>query len=172
MEEQKNIRPHFRFEDLEIWQLAKELAIFFHEVGENLESRKLYRYAEQIRAAGLSLPNNIAEGAGSIHDKEFNQFLNIARRSLFEDASMLFVFEAMHLINHEDVTMLLWKCDNLSRKITNFMRSLMKGQRAKGKGQRAKGKGQRELTHLRERSEHFSAYPPSVSAANILAPTP
>jgi four helix bundle protein len=132
MKEKQHIRPHFRFEDLEIWQLAKELAVVFNQVAEKLEQRKLYRYAEQLRAAGLSLSNNIAEGAGSIHDKEFNQFLNIARRSLFEDASMLFVFEAMQLINHEDTTMLLWKCDNLSRKITNFMKSLTKH---RGKGQ-------------------------------------
>ena len=126
MEDKQNTRPHFRFEDLEIWKLAKELAIAFHQVAESLEKRKFYRYAEQIRAAGLSLPNNIAEGAGSIHDKEFNQFLNIARRSLFEDVSMLFVFEAMQLITHEETTMLLWDCDNLSRKITNFMKSLIK----------------------------------------------
>ena len=88
MSDEKKIRPHFRFEDLEIWHLAKELAIIFHQVAERLEERKLYRYAEQIQAAGLSLPNNIAEGSGSIHDKEFHQFLNIAKRSLFEDASM------------------------------------------------------------------------------------
>ena len=64
-------RPHFRFEDLEIWQLGKELSVRFHKVADNLEQRKLYRYAEQIRAAGLSVPNNIAEGSGSLHPKEF-----------------------------------------------------------------------------------------------------
>lgn len=69
---------HFRFQDLDIWQLAKNLAIKFHKVAERLEQKKLYRYAEQIRAAGLSVSNNIAEGSGSIHAKEFNQFLNIA----------------------------------------------------------------------------------------------
>jgi four helix bundle protein len=88
-------RPHFRFEDLEIWQLGKELSVHFHKVADNLEQRKLYRYAEQIRAAGLSVPNNIAEGSGSPHSKEFQQFLNIARRSVFENASMLLVFEAI-----------------------------------------------------------------------------
>jgi len=51
-------RPHFRFEDLDIWQLGKELSVLFHKVADNLEQRKLYRYAEQIRAAGLSVPNN------------------------------------------------------------------------------------------------------------------
>ena len=91
-------------------------------MADGLEQRKLYRYAEQIRAAGLSVPNHIAEGSGSLHAKAFQQFLNIARRSVFETASMLLVFEAMELIGGEDVAELLWQCDELSRKITNYIR--------------------------------------------------
>ena|SRR2546423_943171 len=72
------MRPHFRFEDLEIWQLAKALAVTFHKLADALDKRRLYRYAEQLRAAGLSLTNNIAEGAGSVHAQEFRQFLNIS----------------------------------------------------------------------------------------------
>lgn len=54
------MRPHFRFEDLEIWQLAVELAVLFHRVAGRLDERRLYRYAEQLRSAGLSLSNNVA----------------------------------------------------------------------------------------------------------------
>ena len=110
-------RPHFRFEDLEIWQLAKELSVHFHKVADYLEQRKLYRYAEQVRAAGLSVPNNIAEGSGSLHSNEFKQFLNISRRSIFETSSMLLVFESMELLTSEQVDELLGLCDELSRKI-------------------------------------------------------
>jgi len=117
-------RPHWRFEDLEIWQLACELAIKFHRLAEELEQRRLYRYAEQLRAAGLSLSNNIAEGSGSTHKPEFIQYLNIARRSLFEDASMLLVFEKMALVEASKIDDLLADCDSLSRKITNFVRTL------------------------------------------------
>jgi four helix bundle protein len=117
-------RPHWRFEDLEIWQLARELAVKFHRVADRLNDRRLYRYAEQLRAAGLSLSNNIAEGSGSTHKREFMQFLNIARRSLFEDASMLLVFETLGLFESEEINGLLTDCDALSRKITNFSRTL------------------------------------------------
>jgi len=97
--------------------MARDLALEFHKVAERLDRRRLYRYAEQLRAAGLSLTNNIAEGAGSTHDREFKQFLNIARRSLFEDASMILVFDAMHLLEKAEVENLLQECDVLSRKI-------------------------------------------------------
>jgi four helix bundle protein len=117
-------RPHWRFEDLEIWQRACDLAVAFHRIADHLDTRRLYRYAEQLRAAGLSLSNNIAEGSGSTHKQELIQFLNIARRSLFEDASMLLVFEKLQLLKSAEVDELLWDCDALSRSITNFSRSL------------------------------------------------
>ena len=116
-------RPHWRFEDLEIWNKAADLAVKFHRIAERLDRRRLYRYAEQLRAAGLSLSNNIAEGSGSTHKQEFIHFLNITRRSLFEDASMLLIFERLGLIESAEVDELLWDCDEASRKITNFSRA-------------------------------------------------
>ena len=104
--------------------MAFDLAVKFHKVAEELDQRRLYRYAEQIRGAGLSLSNNIAEGSGSRHAKEFVQFLNIARRSLFVDASMLLVFEKISLLDSNKVDELLADCDFLSRKVTNFSRTL------------------------------------------------
>src|SRR5215510_10396524 len=101
------MRPHFRFEDLEIWHLAKSLAARFHRLADSLDKRRMYRYAEQLRAAGLSLTNNIAEGSGSTHAQEFKQFLNIARRSLFEDAPMLLVFESLGLFAPSEIDALL-----------------------------------------------------------------
>lgn len=118
------MRPHFRFQDLEIWQLARTLAVKFQRLADELDKRRLYRYAEQLRAAGLSLTNNIAEGSGSTHTQEFKQFLNIARRSLFEDASMLMVFESLGLFETTEIDDLLTACDLLSRKITNFSKTL------------------------------------------------
>src|SRR5436190_1619215 len=56
-------RPHWRFEVLQIWSNACDLAVDFHRIADGLDRRRLYRYAEQLRAAGLSLPNNIAEGS-------------------------------------------------------------------------------------------------------------
>ena len=69
------------------------------------------------------MPNNIAEGSGSVHRAEFRQFLNIARRSTFENASMLLVFEAMKLVTRDEIALLLDDCDKLSRMITNYSRS-------------------------------------------------
>jgi four helix bundle protein len=101
-----------------------DLAVKFHRIADRLDKRRLYRYAEQLRAAGLSISNNIAEGSGSTHNQEFIQFLNITRRSLFEDASMLLAFERLGLLENTEVDELLSDCDAESRKITSFSNTL------------------------------------------------
>jgi four helix bundle protein len=73
----------FRFQKLEIWKNAVEIGIELFDIADDLDKRHLHRFAEQLRAAGLSMSNNIAEGSGSISKKEFRQFLNVARRSTF-----------------------------------------------------------------------------------------
>ena len=49
------MRPRFRFEDVEIWQLAKQLDVQFHSLADQLDECKFFRYAEQLRATGLPL---------------------------------------------------------------------------------------------------------------------
>ena len=88
----------FRFEDMEIWQRAVEVSMPVFDIADTLEERKKYRFGEQLRAAMLSVSNNMAEGSGSASDVDFANFLNISRRSIFEVASMLIVFHRRKLI--------------------------------------------------------------------------
>jgi len=48
----------FRFQDLKIWQLAIEIADELFDVAENLEEKRLYRFADQLRGSGMSMSNN------------------------------------------------------------------------------------------------------------------
>lgn len=114
----------FRFQDLIIWQEAIEIADKLFEIADELEKKKLYRFSEQLRGAGMSMSNNIAEGSGSNSKKEFTQFLNIARRSTFENANILILLDRRQLINKDELDILLEKLDLLCRKITNFQKSL------------------------------------------------
>ena len=114
----------FRFQDMVIWQRAVEIGNRLLDIADDLERRKLYRFADQMRGAALSVSNNIAEGAGSDSNKEFAQFLNIAKRSCFEDANMLIVFEQRGLIANRVRDELLAALEEESRKIQSFKRSL------------------------------------------------
>jgi four helix bundle protein len=83
----------FRFQDLKIWQLAIEIADQLFDIADALEEKRLYKFAEQLRGAGMSMSNNIAEGSGSSSKKEFKQFLNMARRSTYENANILILLQ-------------------------------------------------------------------------------
>ncbi|MCU0604555.1 MAG: four helix bundle protein [Desulfobacterales bacterium] len=114
----------FRFQDLKIWQLAVEIADGLFNIADSLDKKRLYRFAEQLRAAGMSMSNNIAEGSGSDSKKEFKNFLNIARRSTFENANILLLLEKRNLIAAVERDKHLSDLDRLCRQITSFIRSL------------------------------------------------
>jgi four helix bundle protein len=114
----------FRFQDLKIWKLAIEIADQLFDIADELEKKRLYRFAEQLRAAGMSMSNNISEGSGSTSKKEFIQFLNIARRSTFENANILILLEMRKIISTEALDKLLDQLDHLCRQITNFQKTL------------------------------------------------
>jgi four helix bundle protein len=114
----------FRFQDLKIWQLAIEIASELFDAADDLEQKRLYRFADQLRGAGMSMSNNIAEGSGSSSKKDFKQFLNMARRSTFENANILILLKKRNLIAEKELEKLLDKLDHLCRQITNFQSSL------------------------------------------------
>jgi four helix bundle protein len=114
----------FRFQDLKIWQLAIEIADQLFDIADDLEQKRLYRFAEQLRGAGMSMSNNIAEGSGSTSKREFKQFLNMARRSTFENANISILLQRRNLISKESLDELLIKLDRLCRQITKFQGSM------------------------------------------------
>lgn len=114
----------FRFEKLEIWKKSIDIGRQLFKIADDLEKKHLYRFADQLRGAGLSMSNNIAEGSGSHSKKEFIQFLNIARRSTFENANMIILFQMEGLISNEIKNQLLSDLDELCRMITGFIKTL------------------------------------------------
>ena len=114
----------FRFQDLRIWQLAIEIANELFDIADGLERKKLYRFADQLRGSGMSMSNNISDASGSSSKKEFRLFLDIARRSTFENANIVILLEMRKLITDEILDSLLDRLDRLCRQITSFQNSL------------------------------------------------
>jgi len=117
---------YFRFMDLEIWKESMDLNDQLFDLADLMGDARSYRVAEQLRGASLSISNNIAEGSGSFSDKDFANFLNIARRSVFETANISFVAFRRKFIDQEKLDQILNDLDSLSRKITNFRKTLLK----------------------------------------------
>jgi len=118
------IMAKFRFEDLEIWKLAIEIADSLFDIADHLERKRLYRFADQLRGAGMSMSNNIAEGSGSRSNKVFIQYLEYTRNSTFENANILILMNRRGLVSASDKEVISEELDKLCRKITNFQKSL------------------------------------------------
>jgi four helix bundle protein len=115
----------FRFEDLDIWRLSIEIADRLFDIADMAEEKKYFRFAEQLRAAAMSLSNNIAEGSGSFSDKDFANYLVISRKSVFECANILILFLKRKIITNEIKEKEYYDLQQLSKMITNFRKSLI-----------------------------------------------
>ncbi len=78
-----------RFEDIQIWQLARDLCKLVHKLTKRSPWNIDYKFKAQIESASGSVMDNIAEGFGRGGNREFVNFLRIAKGSAAEVQSQL-----------------------------------------------------------------------------------
>ena len=115
-----------RFEELRIWQMARELCqeVYLHT--ETQPWKTDTRFVQQIRAAAGSVMDNIAEGFERDGNKEFIQFLYVAKGSCGEVRSQIIRASDTNFLNHTDAKRLYNVCLELSSAIAAFIKSLKK----------------------------------------------
>jgi len=115
----------FRFEKLDVWKKSIELSDKLFDIADRTDMKHCYRFSEQLRAASMSITNNIAEGSASNYDKDFAQFLNIARRSVFECVNILILFERRKYITLDELDSLKLELTSISKMLTNLRKTLL-----------------------------------------------
>jgi len=113
-----------RFEDLTIFQMARSLCRDVYAITKQNEFKKDTRFVQQIHAAAGSIMDNIAEGYERDGNKEFINFLYIAKGSCGEVRSQLIRAADVGFINNETATRLYNDCLNLSKAISKFITSI------------------------------------------------
>lgn len=83
--------PVHSYKDLDVWKLAVELAAEVDELSERLLRVRRFAMANQLESAALSLSSNIAEANGRVHRMEYAHHVSMARGSLMEVESILYV---------------------------------------------------------------------------------
>lgn len=119
------------FEDLIVWQRARELTELIYSSTNNGAFQKDFGLKDQIQRASVSVMSNIAEGFGRGGNKEFIQFLFIAKGSLSEVQSLLHVALDQNYIDKAKFLVAYDKANEISRLITAFVKG-MKASSIKG----------------------------------------
>ena len=113
-----------RFEDLVIYQKSRELTKQIYEITRQGEFKFDTRFVQQIRAAAGSVSDNIAEGFERQSNKEFKNFLFIAKGSCGEVRSQLNRVFDVGFITKEKYEQMYDDALKLSISINNFIRSI------------------------------------------------
>ena len=116
------------FEDIEAW---KEARVLVREIYSYFSNQKDYGFRDQIQRASLSIMSNIAEGFDRGSNKEFIQYLVIARGSVSEVKSLSYAAIDIGYIDENIFNKITGRCMKLTNLLNGFIRYLNNSDRKK-----------------------------------------
>lgn len=120
-----------KFEDLKVWQKARLVNLEIYKLSNKGSFSKDFGLRDQIRRASVSVLSNIAEGFERNGNKEFNQFLSIAKASAAEIRAQLYVAKDLEYISNEEFTEIVNGLIEVSKMLSGLM-SYLKTTEIKG----------------------------------------
>jgi len=103
------------YQNLEVWQRSIELTVRVYGLCKLLPKEELYALSDQIKRAAVSVPSNIAEGAGRNSNKEFKYFLSVANGSAFELQTQLLLIGNLELTDNKKLQPLIELCIEIQK---------------------------------------------------------
>ena len=108
--------------DLIVWQKSMLLVKEAYELTFKLPASEQYGLSSQIQRAAVAIPSNIAEGYGRQHNKEYLQFISIAKGSSCELETQLLICKDIYFSNENSIE--FDKCLNLLIEIQKMLNRL------------------------------------------------
>ena len=115
-----------RFEDLQVYQKARELCKSVYTITNQEPFKSDYRFVQQIRAAAGSVMDNIAEGYERNGNKEFLNFLYIAKGSCGEVRSQIIRASDVGFLEEAVAKVLYGDCLSISKLLNSLIFSINK----------------------------------------------
>ncbi|MEQ8926914.1 MAG: four helix bundle protein [Fulvivirga sp.] len=113
-----------KYQDLLAWQKSMNLVELVYNLTNQFPSKEQFGLIAQINRCAISIPSNIAEGAGRNTKGEFNQFLGIAVGSLFELQTQLMISSRINYTNEEDINPLLELIEEIHKMLFGLKKKL------------------------------------------------
>src|SRR5688500_3414185 len=103
------------YRDLRVWKEGMDLVVEAYKVAKTLPRDELYGLTSQIRRAAVSVPANIAEGHGRDHLGDYLRHLSIAKGSVTELETELFIAERLEYVTGEAIRPALAVADSIGK---------------------------------------------------------
>lgn len=116
-----------RLQDLQIWKRSMTLVKDIHVATQDLPIEEKFGLVSQIRRSAISIPSNIAEGAGRNNAKEFIQFLGIASGSSYELETQLILLFELKFKDEKIISPLIKEVSEIQKMIYSFKLKLING---------------------------------------------
>ena len=113
-----------QFKNLKVWQKAVEIAVDTYNTTKSFPNEEKFGLTSQINRSAVSIPSNIAEGAGRNTSKDFNNFLGIAQGSSFELYTQLLIANKVDLLENDKFEKLSKDLDEVQKMIFGLKKSL------------------------------------------------
>ena len=113
--------------ELEVWKEARSLVKTIYEITKSFPTEELYGLTSQIRRCSISIPSNIAEGGGRKTSKESIHFFHIARGSLYELETQMYLAldqEYIRMDIHQEIIENITHCKKFLNGFINYYKSL------------------------------------------------
>jgi four helix bundle protein len=101
--ERINLRDMHKYKELKLWQKSIDLVTSVYLLTRSFPQEEKFGLVSQINRSAVSIPSNIAEGAGRNSDKEFIQFLSIAQASSYELETQLIISKNLNYLTIEEL---------------------------------------------------------------------
>jgi four helix bundle protein len=109
------------YTEFEVWKYSRELVKLVYVLTKSFPKEELYALTNQIRRSVVSLPSNIAEGIGRQSNKETIHFLCIAKGSLFEVETQLYLSFDLEYISEKELKNILEKVISNKKLLNGFI---------------------------------------------------
>lgn len=112
------------YKELKVWQKSIDLTIELYKVLSGFPADERFGLISQIKRASVSIPSNIAEGAGRSSGKESKHFLSISLGSSFEIETQIIVANKLGLLDNDKMEIITSKISEIQKMIYTLERSI------------------------------------------------
>ena len=112
------------YKKLNVWVSSISLVKNIYNLTRKFPKEEMFVLTQQLRRAAISIPSNIAEGAGRNSNAQFKNFLQISIGSCFEVETQLIISKELEYISEEELETISKELDSIMKMNHNLQKTL------------------------------------------------